>query len=220
MPGVEFHSSVADGGLPDMVEVLVGKSTTIRKGDLLLLCSHARYTASANVVRPVVSSDVMAAGTRDYAGVAPFDIFTDSSGNPIQTPAPVTLSGPQVAYAWPSMAEIIRDAVTGYLRVPIYRWSTQNRFKIKAQSDDTINFADLHSKFWIIASAATPPANYNLSDDDPGGGFSAGAVLVGVTPDDAVNLATAGATYGIVSPLAASDAFVTGSNPSSDDGIA
>jgi len=151
---------------PDMVEVLVGKSTEIHDGDVLVLTNASTYTSGVLVARPLLSGDTLTV-SNGLIGVAPFDMQTNSSAAPINVTSPVTVD-PRAGIITqvPNLGFVSRqDPVTGYTLITIWSFTAQNRFYAQTASSDVANYYLLNRNVGITASAATFPSNYFVDDD-------------------------------------------------------
>lgn len=209
MPGIVYYD--ARDGNPAVRRVMVGKSTVINNGDLLIFTTNSTYTASEKVVRPALSGDTLTVGTLDIAGVAMTNITTNASAVRIDQTPPVTTRNAAVTSGFSGMGEFynVEDPATGYTGITVYEWCSHNRFLIKPQSDDAFDFSNVNAKYGINCSAASAPATYTLNEDETGN--TANCVVEGFLPDDAATLAVAGASgpWVIVRPLDAANAHVT-----------
>jgi hypothetical protein len=210
MPGVTFAGNVKNPGTPEMVRVIVGKSTTIKEGDVLVYTNVNTRTQLSNlplVVRPLASGDTMNTSL-GVAGVALFDITTDSAGKITQNTYPVTVSGNAVrSSAYPTVGQVHSDVTTGYPVIAIARWSPENRFKCKVASDDTLSEVNLNIDYGFTCSSASDGSTYTINTDDT---TTAPFRLRSYTPTDATSIATAGGNWGFIEPLASFDAVILG----------
>jgi len=151
----------------DAITVLVGKSTQIHAGDVLVLTNNATYSNGVNlVVRPLLSGDTVTV-SNGIAGVALYDMQTDSSANPVNVTSPVTVDArgqiitqvPSIGFVSPS------DPVTGYTKTYIASADSNNLFQAQTATSDVANYYLLNRRVGITASAATFPSNYFVDDD-------------------------------------------------------
>lgn len=113
-------------GTPRVESFIVGKSQTLRAGDIVVLATEA--TTSYNVVRKLTYSDYTASSFGSGAlGVVAYTAVTDSSGNALTQPTPSTATGLTVPagsipiYRVPQMAAALpTDPATGRMRVMVY----------------------------------------------------------------------------------------------------
>jgi hypothetical protein len=216
MPGVNFHARNDGGAIPILNEVLVGKSTWIRAGDLLVFTTVADRTASARVVRPHYSGeDDTIDNSIGVAGVALYEIRTDSNAKLI-SPGPgsgaVTLSGVQVLYDVPTVEYAQYDTTSGYVKAVVARWCSSNLFRMPFQTGDTFANTLLGTKLGIVSSTtltlADPTAvTYAVDIDETSNNI---LVIRDWTPRDSVSIATAALVTAIVEPLDSTDAMIMG----------
>lgn len=163
---------------PLAIEVLVGKSTQIHAGDVLVLSVNSTYTGTTTsqypVARPLLSGDTIST-SNGILGVALFDIQTNSSGNLITVTSPVTVdTRGKLDTSLPYTNDLPVDPVSGYIRIFCAAFDPQNVFWGLTDANEIANFYDLNRSAGITASSATFPANYTV---DPDAG-SANAPLV------------------------------------------
>lgn len=153
--------------VPHGITVLVGKSTEIHNGDVLVLDVGSTYsTGSTPVARPLLSGDTITT-SNGLIGVALFDMLTSSTAKVQQPNYPVTVDvkariTPQllsIPHALPS------DPNTGYTEIYIASFDPTNLFWAYTQSNDVSNFYLLNRALGIGVSAASFPANYTIDDD-------------------------------------------------------
>ncbi len=152
---------------PDMVKVLVGKSTQIHDGDVLILTNNSTYSNGTTLVaRPLLSGDTIVV-TNGIVGVAPFDMQTNSSAAPINVTSPVTVDPRgQIQTQVPNLGFVSRtEPVTGYTEITVWAFSSQNRFFAQTQTSDVANYYLLNRNVGIAADQATFPSNYYVDDD-------------------------------------------------------
>jgi len=168
MPGLAFAQRKGTAFPTPLVgEALIGKSTEIHNGDVLVLTVNATYTANnIPVVRPLFSGDTVTTSNGLF-GVALFDVQTDSNANMTTVSSPVTVSAQgKVSYQLPSIGFALPyDPATGYVRIYVALFDPQNVFAIRTQASDTANFYLLNRSLGINASAASAPATYTADDD-------------------------------------------------------
>lgn len=151
----------------DAITVLVGKSTQIHAGDVLVLTNGSTYSNGTQlVVRPLLSGDTITV-SNGLAGVALYDFQTDSSANPTTVSSAVTVDiHGQVQYPLPSIGFAMQtDPVTGYTKTYIASADSSNLFQAQTQTSDVANYYLLNRRVGIAASAASFPANYTVDDD-------------------------------------------------------
>lgn len=152
---------------PDTIEVLVGKSTTINVGDILLRTLSNTYTGLGvlqyPVVRPLLSGDTITS-SNGLIGVSPFSLTTDSGGKLTSWSSPVTADGRgklEVNNMYTNIFPV--DPVSTYLRITIFSFGGDNVFAGLTATNDIANFYDQGRACGITASAAAFPANYTLN---------------------------------------------------------
>jgi len=193
MPGFAYSGRKGPAfPTPDIIEVLVGKSTQLTNGDVLVYTNSATYTTGQNlVVRPLLSGDTITT-SNGVVGVCPYAVGTDSSGNITSTTSPVTVDAkgritpqlPSIPNALPS------DPNTGYTRLWVFSFDQTNKFKAKTQTSDTANYYLLGRSVGVAASAATWPAVYTIDDDTAQA--NSPFIVEGVDTDDALYNSAAG----------------------------
>lgn len=153
--------------VPHVIEVLIGKSTVINPGDVLLLdVGTTVSTGSVPVVRPLFSGDTITT-SNGLIGVAPYAVTTNSSGNIITPTYPITVDNKgRITTQLPSIPNALpSDPVTGYTRLWIYSFDPTNVYAAVTQSSDVSNFYLLNRALGVNASASSAPANYTIDDD-------------------------------------------------------
>ena len=152
---------------PHVISVLVGKSTQIHNGDVLVADVGSTWTTGSDpVARPLFSGDTITT-SNGILGVALYDMLTTSSGAVTQPSSPVTVDTkgqitPQllsIPHALPS------DPVTLYTRIWIASFDPTNVFQAVTQTNDVANFYLLSRALGIGVSASSAPANYTVDDD-------------------------------------------------------
>lgn len=187
---------------PECQEVLIGKSTQIHAGDVLVLTSSATYTTAGGpaVVRPLFSGDTITTSNGIF-GVALFDIQTDSSANLTTVSSPVTVDNRGKIETSMLIANILpRDPVSGYLKIWVAVFSPRNVFKGKSYSTDVLNYYAQNRSAAINASAASAPANYTV--DITSTAANSPLYVEGVDQEDANFNSAAGGGVLFVSGLA------------------
>lgn len=150
---------------PLVGEALVGKSTQIHAGDILIKTTNSTYTGTGAsqypVVRALLSGDTITVSNGIF-GVALFDIQTDSSGNVVSVASPVTVdTRGQLLYRGIGQS-LPRDPVSTYTRIYVALFDPANVFAGLTTTNEAANFYDVGRAAGLVASAATPPANYTL----------------------------------------------------------
>lgn len=165
-----YSHSLASDGRPDVAEVLVGKSTLIYAGDVLVLDIGTTWTGTGAsqvpVARPLFSGDTVAV-TSGILGVALFDFCTDSAGKPTTVASQVTVdSKSKVQYAMQSIGDSLpSDSVTGYTRIYIATFAPTNVFAALTAANDIANYYLNGRAVGITCSAASAPSTYLVDDD-------------------------------------------------------
>lgn len=164
--------------VPSAIEVLVGKSTQIHAGDVLVLTTNATYTGTgANqypVARPLLSGDTITV-SNGVIGVALFGIQTNASANLVSVTSAVTVdTRGKLDTTLPYTNILPTDPVSGYIRIFCAAFDGDNVFAGLTDSNELANFYDVWRGAGITASAATFPANYTVDID----GAAANACLV------------------------------------------
>jgi hypothetical protein len=170
-------------GTPHVIEVLVGKSTILNPGDVLVMDVGSTWTSGVPVARPLLSGDTITT-SNGIIGVAPYAMTTNSSGNVITNTYPITVDNKgRITTQLPSIPSALpSDPVTGYTRIWIQSFDPTNLFAAVTQTSDIANFYDLSRALGIVASAASAPANYTLDDD--AGNSNAPVICEYVNTDD------------------------------------
>lgn len=153
--------------VPHCITVLVGKSTTINAGDVLVLdVGSTVSTGSTPVARPLFSGDTITT-SNGVIGVALFPMKTDSSANVTQPSLPVTVDiKAQITQQLLSIPHALpSDPNTGYTEISIASFDPTNLFWAYTQANDVENFYLLNRALGIGVSAASAPANYTVDDD-------------------------------------------------------
>lgn len=152
---------------PDCITVLVGKSTQIHAGDVLVATNNSTYSNGTVIVaRPLFSGDTVTTSNGLY-GVALYDMQTDSSANPTSVTSPVTVDArgaivtqvPNIGYVSPV------DPVTLYAKTYIASFDASNTFGAQTATNDVANYYLLNRRVGITASAASAPSTYLIDDD-------------------------------------------------------
>lgn len=152
--------------VPHGIEVLVGKSTTINVGDVLVLDNGTTFSnGNVGVARPLLSGDTITS-SNGVIGVALFPMKTDSSANVTQPSLPVTVDiKAQITQQLLSIPHALpSDPVTGYTRIYIASFDPTNLFWAYTKANVLENFYLLDRALAINASAASAPANYTVDN--------------------------------------------------------
>lgn len=168
MPGFSYAGKKNSAfPTPDVILVLVGKSTQIANGDVLVPTNGSAYTTgNVLVARPLLSGDTVTTSNGLY-GVAPYAVGTDSSGNITTTTSPVTVDAkgrinPQLQSI---PAALPTDPITGFTPIWIFSFDQTNIFKAKTATNDPASYYLLGRSVGVTASAASWPAVYTVDDD-------------------------------------------------------
>jgi hypothetical protein len=171
--------------VPLAIEVLVGKSTVINAGDVLVLSTSSSLTTNGmRVVRPLFSGDTIT--TSDgLIGVAPFDVTTDANANVTVSSYPITVDNRgRITQQLPSIASALpTDPETGYTRLFIWAFDPTNVYRAQTAANDVADFYLLNRSVGITASAASAPSTYLIDDD--AAAANAPLVVEGVDSDNA-----------------------------------
>lgn len=165
-----YSHSLASDGRPDVAEVLVGKSTRIYAGDVLVLDIGSTWTGTTTsqrpVVRPLFSGDTVTTSNGIF-GVALFDFATDSSGYPTSVTSLVTVDAKsQVRYALNSIGDgLPADPTSGYTRIYVATFAPINVFAALTAANDIASFYLNGRAVGITCSAASAPSTYLIDDD-------------------------------------------------------
>lgn len=186
MSGLTFAWRKGGRSTPLCIEVLIGKSTQLHAGDVLVQTVNSTYTGTGvnmyPVVRPLLSGDTITT-SNGILGVALFDIQTDANGKQTTVASPVTVdTRGKLDTSMPYANDLASDPVSGYIRIFIGAFDPQNVWKGKTQTNDIASFYDVGRVMGIAASAATAPANYTLDDD--AAAANAPVVCEGVDTED------------------------------------
>lgn len=160
-----FAKNLTGKMTPDVYEVLIGKSTEIHTGDVLVLSVNGTYTANnIAVARPLLSGDTITT-SNGIIGYALFGVETDSSANVISVSSPVTVdSAAQAQYALPSIAHALpTDPDTGYRRIYIAAANENNVMQALTDTNEVADMYLLARAVGITASAASFPSNYTVN---------------------------------------------------------
>jgi len=142
---------------------LIGKSTQIHVGDILILTEASSLTTNATpVVRPLFSGDTITS-SNGILGVALFDIQTNSSGNLVTVSSPVTVSTRgQLDTSLPLTNVLPVDPVTGFVQIYYGTFDSDNVWRGNSATNDVVSFYQVGRKAGITASAASAPSNYTI----------------------------------------------------------
>lgn len=187
MSGFSFAWRKGGRSTPLCIEALIGKSTQIHAGDVLVYTVASTYTGAGAsqypVVRPLLSGDSVTT-SNGILGVAMFDVQTDANANIQSVASPVTVdTRGKLDTTMPYSNDLAKDPVSGYVRIFIMAWDPQNVFKGKTQTNDVANFYDVGRVAQIVASAASAPANYTINTNNPATANSP-MVVEGVDSED------------------------------------
>lgn len=171
MSGFTFAYRKGGRSTPLCIEALIGKSTQLHAGDVLLQTVNSTYTGTGllqyPVVRPLLSGDSVTT-SNGVLGVCLFDIQTDANAKQTTVASPVTVdTRGKLDTSMPYANDLATDPVSGYIRIPIACFDPQNVFKGKTQANDVANFYDVGRVAQIVASAATAPSNYTINTSNP-----------------------------------------------------
>lgn len=152
--------------VPNCIEVLLGKSTTINPGDVLILTTNSTYTGTGAsqfpVVRPLLSGDTVTT-SNGIVGVALFGAKTDSSGILTSMTSPVTVdTRGKIEVNNLYLNDLPTDPDSGYLRIEIASFDADNVFRGLTTANDVADFYTVGRSAGITASAATFPSNYTI----------------------------------------------------------
>lgn len=158
MSGFQFAWRRSGLPVPSVGEVLVGKSTTIRAGDVLIETNNSTYTGTTTgqilVVRPLLSGDTITTSA-GIKGVALFDIKTDSSAilTAMTSPVSVDTRG-KVDTSMIYTFDLPTDPDSGYIRIPIALFDTENVFAALTNANEIADFYALERAVGITASSS------------------------------------------------------------------
>ena len=191
MSGLQFAWNT-NQALPVMatLTVLIGKSTNIHAGDVLIKTIGATYTGTGGsqypVVRPLLSGDAVTS-SNGYVGVALFDIQTDATGKITSQSSAVTVDTRGQLQVRSIGQSLPVDPVSGYTQIYIASFARSNVFKGFTSTNELANFYDVERACGVLASSATFPANYTI--EVPQGNSIAttafGRICVGVDTESA-----------------------------------
>jgi hypothetical protein len=164
MSGLSFaYQKTSSSPVPVCSTALIGKSTQIHVGDILILTEASALTTSATpVVRPLFSGDTITS-SNGILGVALFDIQTNSSGVLTTVSSPVTVSTRgQLDTSLPLTNVLPTDPVTGFVQIYYATFDLENVFRGYSATNDVVSFYQVGRKAGITASAASAPSNYTI----------------------------------------------------------
>lgn len=166
MSGLQFAwRKSASMPSPLVGEGLVGKSTNIHAGDVLIETTASTYTGTGSnmypVLRPLLSGDTVSS-SNGYVGIALFDMQTDSNGKITSQASPVTVDTTGKLLVRSIAQSLPIDPVSGWVRVYFALFDAQNVFAGLTSANELANFYDVGRSAGILASAATFPANYTV----------------------------------------------------------
>lgn len=153
-------------GAPNFINVLLGKSTQIHAGDVLILTTHSTYSDGITAVaRPLFSGDTITT-SNGLIGVAPIDIQTDSSGKLTTVTSSVTVDTRGKLNVDQQYTNVFKsDPDTGYIVMPIFGFDAENIFRGTTDANDVVNYYIVGRSVGVTASAASAPSNYTINDD-------------------------------------------------------
>jgi hypothetical protein len=164
MSGLSFAYQKTSGSpIPVVSTALIGKSTQIHVGDILIRTEASALTTSATpVVRPLFSGDTITS-SNGILGVALFDIQTNSSGvlTTVSSPVSVSTRG-QLDTSLPLTNVLPTDPVTGFVQIYFATFDLENVFRGYSATNDVVSFYQVGRKAGISASAASAPSNYTI----------------------------------------------------------
>lgn len=183
MSGFAYSHSLAANGRMDIGTPLVGKSTTINAGDVLILTGHTTYSiGGVPVARPLFAADVTAGMTaaKGIYGVALFDVKTDSAGKVTSLSGPSTIDGnARVQFALPSIAHALpKDPDSGLQKIYVAVFSPWNVFSALTLANEVADYYMAQRFAQIEASADSDPVH--TIDHDPAETATSPVVVVGV----------------------------------------
>lgn len=167
MSGFGFVKSTFGFSVPYVMRALIGKSTKVSSGDVLVRTTAAAYTSGPPVIRPLLSGDTVTA-SNGLLGVSLFEVETDANANIIKLTPPSTIdSGALPHLTVPSMAHIffVKDTNSGYFYIPIAIFTVGTIFRANMQSDDAAAPTLIGKAVGVAASAASPPVIHTINDD-------------------------------------------------------
>lgn len=169
MSGFQFAYRKGSVATPLGIEVLVGKSTQIHAGDILVLTVNSTYTGTGAsqypVARPYLSGDTITTSNGILA-VALFDIQTDANGHLITVSSPVSVdTRGKLDTTLPYTFDLPTDPVSGYIRIFCAAFDPVNVFAGLTDTNEVANFYDVGRSAGITASSASFPANYTIDPD-------------------------------------------------------
>lgn len=158
MSGFSFAWRRSGLPVPSVGEALIGKSTTIYAGDVLILTNNSTYTGTTTaqilVVRPLLSGDTIAT-TAGILGVALFDISTDSSAKLQDVTSPVSVdTRGKVDTSIIYTNDLPTDPDSGYLRIPVALFDEENVFGALTASNNIADYYAMLRNVGITASSA------------------------------------------------------------------
>lgn len=156
MSGFQFAWRRSGLPVPSVGEAMIGKSTTIRNGDVLILTNNSTYTGTTTgqilVVRPLFSGDTVAT-TFGLLGVSLLDIATDSNGKLTSIASPVSVdSRGKVDTSVIYTNDLPTDPESGYLRIPVALFDDENVFAALTASN---NIADYYAMLRNVGITVT-----------------------------------------------------------------
>ncbi len=164
MSGLAFaYQKTSSLPTPNCITVLVGKSTQIHAGDVLIRTEASALTTNATpVVRPLFSGDTITS-SNGIIGVALFDIQTNSSAKLTTVSSSVTVdTRGKLDTSLPLTNVLPADPVTGFIEIYIASFDAENVFRGNSATNDVVSFYTVGRKAGITASAASAPSNYTI----------------------------------------------------------
>lgn len=187
MPGFQFSKRLGSGStIPNMVEALIGKSTQIHAGDVLIKTNASAYNnvgpSGPAVIRPLLSGDTVTTSNGIF-GVAMYDIQTDSNGRITTLSQPVTVDTRGKLDTYNMELNIFPlDPASGYSLIDIIAFDEQNCFLALSKSQEIVNYYDQGRAIGIFCSAASAPSNYQVTNTNAAA--NAPLICQGVNVDD------------------------------------
>lgn len=168
MSGFSFvKNKVNNSNIPEVGVALIGKSTTIHAGDVLI-----RTTASARngvggsgpaVIRPLFSGDTVTSSNGLF-GVSMCDLSTDANGNLTTVPSIVSVDTRGKLDLYNMWANILPlDPASNFLQIPVILFTPDNVFQANAKNTEIVSFYDLGRPIGIFCSNSGSPSSYQVT---------------------------------------------------------
>ena len=168
MSGFRFGYHKDASPVPDCGVALIGKSTQIHAGDILIrtnaIALNGSGTSGPAVVRPLFSGDTITTSNGIF-GVALFDVQTDSNGNITTVSSPVTVDNRGKLDVWNMLLNVLPpDSASGFMQLYVGLFNDKNVWAALTGTNIVANFYLAGRQMGITASAASAPSNYVVND--------------------------------------------------------